>query len=71
MTNLRSENYSPPQKQVKETKVEFKISQDSTAPDAYQLSYKEAVRAAIIHNSGFEMNTPIAVKTITEFEKKK
>ena len=35
------------------------------------MSYKEAVRAAIIHNSGFEMNSSVAVKTITEFDKKK
>lgn len=71
MTNLRTENYSPTHKPKEQSKVGFVISQEKQSPNAYQLSYKEAVRAAIIHNSGFEMNSPVAVKTITEFDKKK
>ena len=34
-------------------------------PDAMPLSHSEAIRAAIIHNSGFDLNSQEAVKTIT------
>jgi hypothetical protein len=69
MMNRRISNIKPISSTEMKNVIKYEVSEEELSPSAVELSRKEVIRAAIIHNSGFNLNSKEAVKTITEKKK--